>query len=223
MKFKLGSIMLVAGLSATLTSEAQSVPDQSSLQESMSFYSDNYTCTTCQFNNKFNAEDYSMGPDGYISSSSDYQSSYFDDVVEQYAYHHMESRRATGHSTLIFSPKKLRWFAYDGNGNFVGSGRASGGRAYCPDVHRGCRTPVGTFTVNSMGDASCYSSKFPIGRGGAPMPYCMFFRGGFAVHGSYEVPNYNASHGCIRVEPAAARWLRYNVMHVGSTVIVEPY
>lgn len=221
MNAKLGIAVLVAWLCIPLTSLGQDINDPSTLQETMSTF-DN-TCTTTSFNNRFNEPDYVMGPDGYIANPTDYTSAYFEDGLVQYAYHHAESQPATGRSVLIFSPRKLRWFAYDGNGNFVGSGRASGGRGYCPDVHRHCRTPVGTFRVHSMGDGSCYSTKFPVGRGGAPMPFCMFFHGGYAVHGSYDVPNYNASHGCIRVEPGAARWLRYNVMRVGSTVIVEPY
>jgi lipoprotein-anchoring transpeptidase ErfK/SrfK len=55
------------------------------------------------------------------------------------------------------------------------------------------------------------------------MPWAMFFHGGFAIHGSNEVPNYNASHGCIRLYPADARWLNQNVLNYGSTVIVYPY
>jgi len=129
----------------------------------------------------------------------------------------------SGKKTFVFDPTQLRWYAYDTKGSLVGSGRASGGRGYCPDVKRRCRTPVGTFKVTRKGSSSCVSSKFPLGRGGAPMPYCMFFRGGYAIHGSYDVPNYNASHGCIRVEPKAARWLSHNFMDYGTTVVVRPY
>ena len=55
------------------------------------------------------------------------------------------------------------------------------------------------------------------------MPYCMFFHGGYALHGSYEVPNYNASHGCLRVVPSAAAWLSRNFVKVGTAIIVRPY
>lgn len=55
------------------------------------------------------------------------------------------------------------------------------------------------------------------------MPYCMFFRGNYAIHGSPDVPNYNASHGCIRVLPSAARWLSRNFIRIGTTVIVRSY
>ena len=52
---------------------------------------------------------------------------------------------------------------------------------------------------------------------------CMFFSKYYAVHGSYEVPNYNASHGCIRVTPADAKWLYYNFIEIGTPVVVKPY
>lgn len=128
-----------------------------------------------------------------------------------------------GKKVFIFDPSELTWFAYDESGELVGSGRASGGRGYCPDVGRSCKTPSGIFSVKSKGGPGCTSSKYPIGRGGAPMPYCMFFHGGYAIHGSYDVPNRNASHGCIRVEPEDARWLSHEFMDIGTTVIVRSY
>lgn len=128
-----------------------------------------------------------------------------------------------GKKTFIFDPSQLSWSAYDESGELVGSGRASGGRGFCPDVGRSCRTPSGTFSVKSIGGAGCVSSKYPIGRGGAPMPYCMFFHGGYAIHGSNDVPNRNASHGCIRVEPRDARWLSQEFIDIGTTVIVRSY
>lgn len=130
---------------------------------------------------------------------------------------------AHGRNTFVFNPKRLTWGAYDPDGKLVNSGRASGGAGYCRDVNRRCRTPVGHFSVYRKGHAGCRSSKYPIGRGGAPMPYCMFFRGGYAIHGSPDVPNYNASHGCIRVPPSDAKWLHRNFINHGTKVIVRPY
>lgn len=124
---------------------------------------------------------------------------------------------------FIFDPRTLRWTAVNSDGKVIKSGRGSSGRAYCPDIRRSCRTPVGTHYVISKGGAGCRSSRYPVGKGGSPMPYCMFFSKYYAVHGSYEVPNYNASHGCIRVSPADAKWLYYNFMGVGTPVIMKPY
>lgn len=129
---------------------------------------------------------------------------------------------ASGKS-FVFNPRNHTWYALDVNGNVIRSGRASGGRGYCPDIGRGCRTPSGVYRVIQKGSASCRSSRYPVGRGGAPMPYCMFFSKNYAVHGSPDVPNYNASHGCIRVRPSDARWLNYHFMSIGTKVIVKPY
>jgi lipoprotein-anchoring transpeptidase ErfK/SrfK len=126
-------------------------------------------------------------------------------------------------NTFIFNPNTLTWKAINENGKVVRTGRGSGGRKYCPDIHRGCKTPSGSFRVISKGGPGCRSSRFPVGRGGAPMPYCMFFSRYYAVHGSYELPHYNASHGCVRVSPNEAHWLSHNFMRIGTKVIIRPY
>ncbi len=132
-------------------------------------------------------------------------------------------RRATGNTVFIFSPRLLMWAAYDSRGNLVRTGRASGGAGYCRDVKRACRTPRGVFRIISKRGPGCRSSRYPLPRGGAPMPYCMFFSKYYAIHGSPNVPRYNASHGCIRVLPSAARWLSRNFIRRGTTVIVRSY
>ncbi len=131
-------------------------------------------------------------------------------------------REGTGKSVFIFDPSIRQWAVYDEGGQLLKTGRGSGGKNYCPDIGRHCRTPVGTFTIYREGGAKCKSKKFPVGRGGAPMPYCSYFHGGYAVHGSYDVRSYNASHGCIRVYPHDAKWLQ-SVLYPGSKVIVKPY
>ncbi len=133
------------------------------------------------------------------------------------------SQAAFANKVFVFDPQRTAWYAYD-NGELVGSGAASGGSNYCRDIHRVCHTPQGVFHVQSKGSASCKSSIYPIGRGGAPMPYCMFFSKNYAIHGSNEVPaGRNASHGCIRVHPSAAAWLSHNFIDIGTTVVVKPY
>jgi len=132
-------------------------------------------------------------------------------------------RNTGGRRTFVFSPRQLAWAAYDANGRLVRTGAASGGSHYCRDLGRACRTPRGTFHVISKRGAGCRSSKFPLGRGGSRMPYCMFFSKYYAVHGSYHVPGYNASHGCIRILPAAAHWLSSNFMTIGTRVVVTSY
>jgi len=140
------------------------------------------------------------------------------------AYHFADTRPATGNKVFIFDPQQYAWAAYDANGQLIRDGHASGGRGYCSDINSQCSTPSGTYHVYRKGGSDCKSSIFPIGEGGAPMPYCMFFKGGFAVHGSYDVPpGMNASHGCVRVTPSDAAWLSQNFMNIGTTVIVRSY
>lgn len=125
--------------------------------------------------------------------------------------------------TFTYNPRTLHWTAVSSSGKVVRSGHGSGGRSYCPDIHRSCRTPTGTYHVIGKRGSDCKSSRYPVGHGGAPMPYCMYFTKFYAVHGSYEVPGYNASHGCIRVTPSDAHWLYNNFMSVGTKVVVKPY
>ena len=125
--------------------------------------------------------------------------------------------------TFEVSPRTQIWKAISADGRVLRTGHASLGRSWCPDTHRACRTPTGHFSIISRQGASCRSTRYPLPNGGAPMPYCMFFTNLYAVHGAYEVPNYNASHGCIRVKPDDARWLYDNFMKVGTRVYVTPY
>lgn len=135
-----------------------------------------------------------------------------------------DKREATGRKVFVFDPKHTAWAAYDADGNRVRTGSASGGADWCDDIGRSCRTVVGKFRVYRKQGAECTSSKYPIETGGgARMPYCMHFHGGYSIHAAYEVPNYNASHGCIRVKPPVAQWLNENFIDVGTTVEVKPY
>lgn len=126
-------------------------------------------------------------------------------------------------NTFVFNPNTLVWKAISEDGTVVRSGKGSGGKSYCADTGRRCKTPSGEFRVTRKGGAGCASSSYPIGRGGSPMPYCMFFGKYYAIHGSYHVPNHNASHGCIRIQPSEAKWLSNNFIKIGTKVVVKPY
>lgn len=135
-----------------------------------------------------------------------------------------EKRPATGKKVIIVDLNIPAWAAYDAEGNLVKTGKASGGKSYCPDLHHACKTVTGTYAIYSKKGSDCKSSRFPLEtHGGAPMPYCMHFHKGYALHGSYDVPSYNASHGCVRLIPSSAQWLSQNFIEIGTTVIVEPY
>lgn len=157
-------------------------------------------------------------PDLYLKASSDH-----DKVMHYFA----PMISAAGNKVFVFDPKNHAWAAYNEMGILVNSGRASGGRDYCPDLGRSCRTAVGKYKVMWKKDDDCISHTFPLEtHGGAPMPYCMYFSArGYAIHGSYELPpsGGNASHGCVRVTPAAAEWLNEKFLSIGSSVIILPY
>ena len=129
-----------------------------------------------------------------------------------------------GNKLLIFDPSLVAWVAYSQDGNLLRWGAASGGSQWCPDLGRPCRTRVGVHQIYTMQGRTCRSRIFPLHRGGAPMPYCMYFFKGQAFHGApYELPGFNASHGCIRIFVDDAQWLYNNFVKVGTTVIVKPY
>jgi hypothetical protein len=134
-----------------------------------------------------------------------------------------ERIQAPGERMFIFSPRKLRWAAYDADGYQVAAGKANGGSNFCAELGRPCHTPVGTFRVQAKGDVTCKSRRFPLGVGGAAMPYCMYFGSGFAIHGSPYISDNNTSHGCIRVHTPAAAWLSRYFLAPGTKVMVLPY
>jgi len=89
-------------------------------------------------------------------------------------------------------------------------------------ARRGYVTPTGKYQPQSM-HRYHRSTKYS----GAPMPHSIFFRGGYAIHGSYEIRNLGrrASHGCIRLHPANAREL-FQLMQTngrgGASIVVHP-
>jgi len=66
------------------------------------------------------------------------------------------------------------------------------------------RTPRGHYRPGLM-KRMHYSRKY----NNSPMPWSIFFRGGYAIHGTNYISRLGrpASHGCIRLHPAAARRL----------------
>lgn len=68
-------------------------------------------------------------------------------------------------------------------------------------ARRGYSTPVGSYSAKYL-DIDHRSRKYH----NSPMPYSVFFKGGYAVHGTNEVRNLGrpASHGCIRLHPQNA-------------------
>jgi hypothetical protein len=68
-------------------------------------------------------------------------------------------------------------------------------------ARRGYNTPNGTYRPERL-ERKWYSRKYDW----SPMPYSIFFDGGYAIHGSYEISYLGrpASHGCVRLHPSHA-------------------
>ena len=98
------------------------------------------------------------------------------------------------------------------NGANVGHWPISSGK-------RGFATPRGNYRVGRMA-RHYFSKKYD----NAPMPYAMFFRGGYAIHGTNHVRALGrpASHGCIRLHTAnAARLFALVARHGGRRTAVS--
>lgn len=86
-------------------------------------------------------------------------------------------------------------------------------------ARRGYITPPGSFRPQRLA-ARWYSSRYD----NAPMPHSIFFYGGYAIHGTYEIAGLGrpVSHGCVRLDPGNAALLFGLVARQGpgGTVIV---
>jgi L,D-transpeptidase catalytic domain len=78
----------------------------------------------------------------------------------------------------------------------------------------GYGTPNGTYHPQRLA-ASWFSKLYY----NSPMPHSIFFHGGYAIHGSYDINRLGgpASHGCIRLHPANAGALFDLVKSEGMT------
>jgi L,D-transpeptidase ErfK/SrfK len=129
--------------------------------------------------------------------------------------------KPTGKKRLIIRLHEHAFAAYDTKGELVHWGPISGGKSWCKDTDEDCSTAVGQFKIYRRQGASCTSSKYPIEtKGGAPMPYCMHYHKGWAIHGS-TLPGFHNSHGCVRLFHADAKWLNEYFASIGTRVIVE--
>ena len=82
-------------------------------------------------------------------------------------------------------------------------------------------TPNGTYHPERL-ETTWFSKEYY----NSPMPHSIFFHGGFAIHGSYEINRLGgpASHGCIRLHPVNAATLFALVKSEGmaaTTIVVS--
>jgi len=71
-------------------------------------------------------------------------------------------------------------------------------------ARRGYITPGGRYRPYSL-ERMHYSRKYH----NSPMPWSIFFKGGYAIHGTYSIRQLGrpASHGCVRLHPKNAKTL----------------
>ena len=81
----------------------------------------------------------------------------------------------------------------------------------------GYTTPRGYYAPTGM-QRMHYSRKYDM----SPMPYSIFFRGGYAIHGSYATGSLGrpASHGCVRLSPGHAATLYHMVQSEGGRISI---
>jgi len=111
------------------------------------------------------------------------------------------ARRGTGVYVDINLSRQVATY-YQG-GRMVTSFRVSSGKP-------GWRTPTGTYRIQRK-IGGWRRSRLGL------MWRPAYFRGGYAIHGSRSVPNYPASHGCVRVTMSQMAWLAPH-LPIGSTV-----
>ena len=88
-------------------------------------------------------------------------------------------------------------------------------------ARRGHITPPGTYHPEMLA-RRWFSRKYH----NSPMPHSIFFYGGFAIHGSYEISHLGrpASHGCVRLDPSNAAILFGLVQRegtAGTTIVIQ--
>ncbi len=78
-------------------------------------------------------------------------------------------------------------------------------------------TPRGSYRPYSL-QRMHYSRKYHM----SPMPHSIFFRGGYAIHGTYATSALGspASHGCIRLAPGNAAALFEMVQREGASISI---
>ena len=78
----------------------------------------------------------------------------------------------------------------------------------------GYQTPRGRFHVCRR-ERMSWSAPYRVW-----MPYALYFRGGYAIHGFGSVPSYPASHGCVRVPMSEAPFV-YAATPLRASVVIR--
>jgi hypothetical protein len=117
------------------------------------------------------------------------------------------SANATVHIHIDLSTQRMQVSSSSGDYNWPVSTARSG-----------YYTPRGSYAPTSL-QRMHYSRKYDM----SPMPHSIFFRGGYAIHGSYATGSLGrpASHGCVRLAPGNAARLYSMVQAEGARISIS--
>ncbi|MBV9065522.1 MAG: L,D-transpeptidase [Methylobacteriaceae bacterium] len=114
---------------------------------------------------------------------------------------------ATVHIHIDLSSQRMHVTSSSGSYNWAVSTARSG-----------YTTPRGSYAPTSL-QRMHYSRKYHM----SPMPHSIFFRGGYAIHGTYSTGALGrpASHGCVRLAPGNAAQLFSMVKAEGARISIS--
>ena len=126
-------------------------------------------------------------------------------MPQNYAKAYLNLKRVEDELKVVIDKSIQRMFVYL-NDELLYSFRVSTAR-------RGYWTPNGVFKPYSL-ERMHYSRKYH----NSPMPWSVFFKGGYAIHGTYSIGRlgHPASHGCVRVHPKNAKKIYHLIKKVGK-------
>ncbi|MDO8270194.1 MAG: L,D-transpeptidase [Candidatus Levybacteria bacterium] len=110
---------------------------------------------------------------------------------------------------------KQRLFAWEG-GKILNEFKVSTGMRYTPTVKGSFKIYIKNEKQNMKGSYPPYEPYFL-----KDVPSVMFFKGAYAIHGTYwhNKFGYRASHGCVNLSVADAKWI-YDWAPMGTRVEV---
>lgn len=135
-----------------------------------------------------------------------------------------QSRANSGTLVEIDKAKQLLFFVVDGSVEWILNASTGNGKAYTEEdkntpgevIDGVSLTPSGLHEVDREREDGWWEGD--LGRIYRPK----YFVGGVAVHGSSSIPNYPASHGCVRVSVPAMDWIwESGIMPMDTSVWVH--
>lgn len=128
-----------------------------------------------------------------------------------------------GDVTVVDKARQVLHFVREGKTAWTLNTSTGTGRTYT-ETNQKTGEPITDVAITPEGQFSVYreySSGWESGQLGR-LYRPKYFKGGVAVHGSNSIPNYPASHGCVRVSNPAMDWIWENdLLPRGATVVVH--